>query len=82
MAGSHQSQSLGPTHWLLAQPGACGTHLAAAEDVRGGDTHVEVPEDGLRLLLGLEGAVHCQAAPSPDLGQELWAEAAFARGRS
>ena len=70
MAGSHQSQSLGPTHWLLAQPGACGTHLAAAEDVRGGDTHVEVPEDGLRLLLGLEGAVHCQAAPSPDLGPD------------
>lgn len=80
--GSRQSQSLGRTHWPLAQPGARGTHLAAAEDVRGGDTHVEMPEDGLRLLLGLEGAVHCQAAPSSDLGPELRAEAAFARGGS
>lgn len=81
MAGPRQSQSLGRTHWPLAQPGARGTHLAAAEDVRGGDTHVEMPDDGLCLLLGLEGAVHCQAAPSPNLGPELQTEAAFMWGR-
>ena len=44
--------------------------------------HLIGSEDFNGVMLGLEGAVHCQAAPSPDLGPELWAEAAFARGRS
>lgn len=47
------------------------THLAAAEDVCVGDAHIEMLEHSLSLLLGLQGAVDREAAPSPDLGPEL-----------
>lgn len=53
------------------RPWGNGTHLAAAEDVCVGDVHVEMPEHSLCLLPCLEGAVHPEAAPSPDLGPEL-----------
>lgn len=58
-----------------SSPGARGTHLASAEDVRAGDAHVEVPEHRLRLLPGLQGAVHPEAAPLADLGPELRGDA-------
>lgn len=67
----------GLTRGHQGRPGAQDTHLAAAEDVCVGDTHVEVPEHSLGLLLGLEGAVHPEAAPSPDLRPELRRDAAL-----
>lgn len=48
----------GGAHTSPRQAWAHGTHLAAAEDVCTGDTHVEMLEHGLRLLLGFEGTVH------------------------
>lgn len=65
---------------VRGRPGARRTHLAAAEDVVLGDTHVEMPDHGLRLLLGLEGAVYREAAPSPQLGLELRTRAAVELG--
>lgn len=76
--GPHLSEP-GASTLAQGQQGARSTHLAAAEDVRVGDTHVEMPDHGRGLLPGLEGAVHREAAPSPNLGPELWTHAAVER---